>query len=129
MRRKIETGDGRRETGDGTQETVGRRRETGDRRWETGDERQETGGGKQETVEGFSYVISEKFSAHNLADELSMKHLTDSSVTFSVAVVHTVLVVAQYQYMVQQFNDTIKKCVSLDSRPFFSSASLICLGP
>ena len=87
MRRKIETGDGRRETGDGTQETVGRRRETGDRRWETGDERQETGGGKQETVEGFSYVISEKFSAHNLADELSMKHLTDSSVTFYVAVV------------------------------------------
>ena len=39
----------------------------GDRRWETGDGRQETADRRQEN--GFSDVISEKFSAFNLAGE------------------------------------------------------------
>ena len=39
----------------------------GDRRWETGDGRQETADRRQEN--GFSDVISEQFSAFNLAGE------------------------------------------------------------
>ena len=55
-----------------------RRKEMGDRRWETGDGRQEmedrrwkTGDGRRKKIDrrGFSDVISEKFSAYNLAGE------------------------------------------------------------
>ena len=72
--RRPETGDRKQEkedrrwlrweTGDGRQETGERRQETGDKRREMGDRRQDTGDGR-----GFSDVISEKFSAFNLAGE------------------------------------------------------------
>ena len=61
MRR--ETRDGRQDMGDRRWETGYGRQDMGDRIWETEDGRQETADRRQEN--GFSDVISEKFSAFN----------------------------------------------------------------